>query len=131
MKQKVDEVTVIDIQLIATILSILSFCATFLLLYNQRLLEQNKKPLFSKKKNLDYVALNRVFILFIVFLFLGANALHLKIDKEKGEDLTFDYLDILSSILTLIVSLLSIYMAFKALEDNDISVDASVDDALL
>lgn len=131
MKQKIGEVTIIDIQLFATILSIVSFGATFILLYNQKLLEQKKKPLFSKKKNLDYVALNRIFVLFIVFLFLGANALHLKIDKEKGEDLTFDYIDILSSILTLIVSLLAIYTAFKSLENNDISIDDSVDDALL
>lgn len=131
MKQKADEVTVIDIQLIATIFSIISFGATFILLYNQKLLEQKKEPLFSKEATLDYVALNRIFILFIVFLFLGANALHLKIDKEKGEDLTFDYLDILSSILTLIVSLIAIYMAFKALEDKNISIDDSVDDALL
>lgn len=129
--KKSNETTVIDIQLVATLLSIISFVFAFILLYNQKLLEQNKKPLFSKQKTLDYVALNRLFILGIVFLFLGANGLHLKIDKEKGEDLTFDYLDILSSILTLIVAILAIYMAFKALEERNLSVDDSIDDALL
>lgn len=123
--------TVIDIQLVATILSILSFSFTFILLYNQKLLEEKKEPLFSKQDTLNYVALNRLFVLGIVFLFLGANALHLKIDKEKGEDLTFDYLDILSSILTLIVAILAIYMAYKALKDSNLSVDSSIDDALL
>lgn len=123
--------TVIDIQLVATILSILSFSFTFILLYNQKLLEEKKEPLFSRQDTLNYVALNRLFVLGIVFLFLGANALHLKIDKEKGEDLTFDYLDILSSILTLIVAILAIYMAYKALKDSNLSVDSSIDDALL
>lgn len=129
--KKIDNTTVIDIQLIATILSIISFAFTFILLYNQKLLEEKKEPLFSKKDTLNYVALNRLFVLAIVLLFFGANALHLKIDKEKGEDLTFDYLDILSSILTLIVSLLAIYMAYEALKDTNLSIDNSTDEALL
>ncbi|MCI9233422.1 MAG: hypothetical protein HFH08_02345 [Bacilli bacterium] len=129
--KKIDNTTVIDIQLIATILSIISFAFTFILLYNQKLLEEKKEPLFSKKDTLNYVALNRLFVLAIVLLFFGANTLHLKIDKEKGEDLTFDYLDILSSILTLIVSLLAIYMAYEALKDTNLSIDNSTDEALL
>jgi len=129
--KKINNTTVIDIQLIATLLSILSFSFAFILLYNQKLLEEDKDPLFSKQDTLNYVALNRLFVLVIVFLFLGANALHLKIDKEKGEDLTFDYLDILSSILTLIVALLAIYMAYQALKDSNLSIDNSIDDALL
>ena len=129
--KKIDNTTVIDIQLIGTLLSILSFSFAFILLYNQKLLEENKKPLFSKQDTLNYVALNRLFVLAIVFLFLGANALHLKIDKEKGEDLTFDYLDILSSVLTLVVALQAIYMAYKALKDSDISIYSYIDDALL
>ncbi len=129
--KKTDNVTVIDIQLIATFLSILSFSFSFILLYNQKLLEENEEPLFSKQDTLNYIALNRLFVLAIVFLFLGANALHLKIDKENGEDLTFDYLDILSSVITLIVALLAIYMAYRALQDSDLSIDSSIDDALL
>ncbi len=123
--------TVIDIQLFATVLSIISFVVGFILLYNQKLLEENKPPLFSKQDTLNYVALNRLFILAIVFLFLGANTLHLKLDKEKGEDLTFDYLDILSSILTLIVAIIAIYMAIAALKQSNLFDDISVDDALL
>lgn len=129
--KKSDFTTVIDIQLFATILSILSFCIAFVLLYNQKLLEEKKEPLFSKQDTLNYIAFNRLFILGIVLLFLGANALHLKIDKEKGEDLKFDYLDILSSVLTLIVSILAIYMAYEALKDMNLQIDASIDDALL
>ncbi len=130
MNQKITETTVIDIQLIATILSIISFGATFILLYNQKLLEEKKEPLFSKKLTLEFVALNRIFVLFIVLLFLGANAIHLEIDKEKGEDLKFDYIDILSSILTLIVAFLAIYASIKALENNNLDIDNSVDEAL-
>lgn len=129
--RKNDFTTVIDIQLVGTLLSIASFIATFILLYNQKLLEEGKKPFFSKQETLNYVAFNRLFVLAIVFLFLGANVLHLKIDKEKGEDLKFDYLDILSSILTLIVAIVAIYMAYAALKDVDLEIDTSVDDALL
>lgn len=129
--KKSDMTTVIDIQLFATVLSIISFVVGFILLYNQKLLEENKPPLFSKQDTLNYVALNRLFILAIVFLFLGANTLHLKLDKEKGEDLTFDYLDILSSILTLIVAIIAIYMAIAALKQSNLFDDISVDDALL
>lgn len=130
MKNKTDEITVIDIQLVATILSILSFIFTFILLYNQKLLKQKKVPLFSKKETLHLVALNRLFVLGIVFLFLGANALQLKLDKEKNSDLTYDYIEILASILTLTVSILSIYIAIKAIEKDDLSIDISADPAL-
>ena len=43
--KKIDNTTVSDIQLIGTLLSILSFSFAFILLYNQKLLEENKKPL--------------------------------------------------------------------------------------
>ncbi len=130
MKKKPTETTVIDIQLIASILSIISFIATFILLYNQKLLEEKKKPFFSKKQTLELVNLNRMFVLIIVLIFLGANELHLKIDKEKGEDLKFDYIDIFSSILTLIVALLAIYSSTEALKNNNLDIDNSIDEAL-
>lgn len=130
MRQRNGEEAVLDIQLFATILSIVSFVITFILLYNQKLLEQKKEPLFSKKATLKYVTLNRWFILVIVLIFLGANALHLKLDKEKGKDLKFDYLDVFSSILTLVVACIAIYMALEAEKENDLSIDSSVDEAL-
>lgn len=129
--KKADEITVIDIQLVATMLSIISFSITFFLLYNQKLLEQEKEAFFSKRETLKYVSMNRLFVLFIVFLFLGANTLHLKIDKEKGEDLTFDYLDILSSVLTLLVALIAIYMAYAALRELNLELDENDDQALI
>lgn len=130
MRQRNGEEAVLDIQLFATILSITSFVITFILLYNQKLLEQKKEPLFSKKATLKYVTLNRWFVLVIVLIFLGANALHLKLDKEKGKDLKFDYLDVFSSILTLAVACIAIYMALEAEKENDLSIDSSVDEAL-
>ncbi len=130
MNQKNNETKVVDIQLLGSILSIISFAITFILLYNQKLLKQNKKPLFSKKDTLNYVALNRLFVLAIVFIFLSANGIQLNIDRKKGEDLIYDYIDIFSNILTLIVSLLAIYTAFKAIENNDLSIDELEDIAL-
>ena len=125
MNQKNNETKVVDIQLLGSILSIISFAITFILLYNQKLLKQNKKPLFSKKDTL-----NRLFVLAIVFIFLSANGIQLNIDRKKGEDLIYDYIDIFSNILTLIVSLLAIYTAFKAIENNDLSIDELEDIAL-
>ena len=130
MKQNQNETVVIDIQLFATILSITSFAFTFILLYNQKLLEQKKKPIFSRETTLKLVALNRVFVFFIVLIFLSANFLQFKMDKEENNELTFDYLEILGSILTLTVSLISIYIAFKALENENLSFDDLTDIAL-
>lgn len=130
MKQNQNETVVIDIQLFATILSITSFAFTFILLYNQKLLEQKKKPIFSRETTLKLVALNRVFVFLIVLIFLSANFLQFKMDKEENNELTFDYLEILGSILTLTVSLISIYIAFKALENENLSFDDLADIAL-
>lgn len=131
MNQNKNESMVLDIQLFATVLTIISFILTFILLYNEKLLRQNKKAFFSKKDTLNYVAYNRLFILGIVFIFLGANGIQLNIDKNKGEDLTYDYINIFSNVLTLIVSILALYTAYKAIENSDLSIDSSADDALI
>lgn len=130
MKQKTDEITTIDIQLFATFLTLISVLVTAILLYNQKLLEEKKVPLFSKEDTLQYVAWNRLFVLLIVILFLSANYLQFKIDQEEQKNLTFDYLDIFSSVLTLVVACIAIYTSFKAIENQDLSIDFSADQAL-
>lgn len=124
------ESEIIDIQLVATVLSVLSLLITGLLLYNQKLLAEKKTPIFSKKLTLQFVALNRIFVFIIVLIFLYANVLHFKLDKQNNEDVTFDYIDLFSSSLTIVIALLAIYTSFKALENNDLDIDLSVDEAI-
>ena len=123
------ESEIIDIQLLASFLSIISTTINFILLYNQKLIEDEKEPFLSREMTLKLLTLNRIFILIIVLIFLSSNYLHYKLDKAENKDLTFDYLDILSSILTLTVAGIAIYTAVKALEREDLSIVTSVDEA--
>lgn len=131
MKPKYNEITVLDIQIIASALSILTILSSIILLYNQELLIQKKKPIFQKELALKLSALNRIIILLIVLTFILANFLNIELDKEKPDELKYDYIEIFASILTLTVSLISIYVAIKALDENNLNLDTISDEAII
>lgn len=118
-------ILVVDIQLFATALSILSFFFTFFLIYNLKLIEEQKEPIISKELTLQLISLNRIFIFLIVLIFLDANLRQLSIDKEEGNNLIYDYLSLFSSFLTIVVAGIAIYNALKAIETQNLNIDIS------
>lgn len=118
-------ILVVDIQLFATALSILSFFFNFFLIYNLKLIEEQKEPIISKELTLQLVSLNRIFIFLIVLIFLDSNLRQFSIDKEEGNNLIYDYLSLFSSFLTIVVAGIAIYNALKAIEEQNIDIDIS------
>ena len=79
-----NEEKVIDIQLYALIVSLLTTVISILLTYNQKLEKENKDTLFSPKKTLKITKINRIAILVITITFLYVNYRLYQISKKEG-----------------------------------------------
>ena len=110
MSNKEEEIKYINYQLIGLGLSVLTTIIAILITYNQKLGMQKKKKLFNSKQALSITKFNRIFILFIVILFLYINYKLYEISKEEGEDLKSYKLQITASILVVISGLIALYV---------------------
>lgn len=127
--KKIDDITVLDIQITVSILSLFVLIFSVLLLYNQKLIIQEKKPLFKEDLALKLSLINRVIILLLILTFILANFFNFQIDlEEHPEQLKYDSLEIFASLLTLIVALISIYVGIKAIEENNLNLDIISED---
>lgn len=78
--------------------------------YNEKLDLQNKKTLFKKKTTYNISLINRLIILITSIVFLYINYKLYQISKKEGEDLKVYYLQIIASILTVIATLIALYV---------------------
>lgn len=108
----------IDIQLIAVSISVITTIISVLLTYNQKLELQNKKTLFSPKSTLKITKVNRIVILIITLTFLYVNLKLYKISKKEGEDLTPYKLQIFSSILVSVASIITLYVILSSSKES-------------
>ncbi len=104
----------IDIQLIAITISLLTTVVSIILTYNQKLELQNKKTIFMPKTTLKITKINRIVILLITLTFLYVNFELYKISKVEGEDLKPYKLQIFSSILVSIASIVTLYVILNS-----------------
>lgn len=107
---KNEEKNILDIQLLAIVITILTTILSFITTYNQNLELQNKKTLFTPKESLKITLFNRKLILLLSFVFLFVNYNLLKISKEEGEDLKAYNLQILASILVIASGIIALYV---------------------
>ena len=110
MKNKEEEINLLNIQLITSLTLIVAISVSLLLTYNQKLDLENKKTLFNKKQTHNISYTNRLIILITAIIFLIINYKLYQISKKEGEDLKVYYLQILASILTTIASLIVLYV---------------------
>ena len=109
MKNK-EEINILNIQLITSLIVIITVAVSLILTYNQKLNLQNKKTIFNKKQTHDISYINRLIILITAITFLIINYKLYQISKKEGEDLLVYYLQITASILTTIASIIVFYV---------------------
>lgn len=110
MKNKKEEIKLLNIQLITSLIVIITVIVSLTLTYNQKLDLQNKKTIFSKKQTYNISYTNRLIILITAITFLIINYKLYQISKKEGENLKVYYLQILASILTTIAALIVFYV---------------------
>ena len=121
IKNRQEEIKILNIQLITSLIVIITIILSILLTYNQKLDIKNEKTIFNKKQTHNISYINRLTILITAIIFLIINYKLYKISKKEGEDLLVYYLQILASILSSIAALIVFYVVSIEPSGNDIS----------
>ncbi len=121
MKNRKEEINILNLQLITSLIVIITVSVSLILTYNQKLNLQNKKTIFTKKQTHNVSYINRLIILITSIIFLIINYKLYQISKKEGEDLKVYYLQIIASTLTIIASLIVFYVVSIEPTGDDIA----------
>ncbi|MBD9106019.1 hypothetical protein EGW03_06165 [bacterium] len=109
-KLKKEQLFIIDGQLIASILYILSFVATIIVIINQRKLALNKKGFLTVEESQIIITLNKIFILLLLLLFVYLNYKSIKLAENTNQNTNSLNLQMISSIISLVPALIGLYV---------------------
>ncbi len=95
-----------------SLLFIFTLIVSLTLTYNQILIHEKKKPLYTNKTSEDLLKLNRTLALIISIGFLYINYIDKGIKEEHNLDLKTANLQIDAGILSLLSAIIVLYVAF-------------------
>lgn len=93
---------IINGQLIALCLFIITLFISILLAYNEKLTLENKKSLFNNNESLRIAIINRIVVVIISLYFVYTSFVEKKINNKNN-------IQIFSAILTLLASIIGLY----------------------
>lgn len=110
MDTKEDEVKIIDIQIIATLIYILSLFISFIITYNDKYNTLYDKPFLDEKTSQNISIANRVIVVVLTIVFLYINYKNIDIAKRKKEkNLTPFKLQIIASEISTLAAIIVLY----------------------
>ena len=104
------EISAINIQFYALILTLISSIISIIITYNQKRQINGKKAIYSSKEIYNITLFNRILILSLSFVFLYVNYILYTVSKEEKEDLKPYKLQILASLLVIISGIIALYV---------------------
>lgn len=107
---KNEEIKYINYQLIGLGITLITTVIAIIITYNQKISMEKKKKLLNSKQALNLTKFNRITILIVSILFLYINYRLYQISKLEGEDLKSYKLQISASTLTVIASIIALYV---------------------
>lgn len=107
------ESAAITVQIIVSLISIITVIISIILLYNHQSELKNKEPFLSPEEAQKITTFNRVLVVIVLTIFLIINYFLYYISKEEGEDLKPYKLQITASYLTVIAALIGLYVVLK------------------
>lgn len=120
-KNSNEEIKLLDIQIIVSIITIITIIISITLIYNQKLDLQNKDTLFSKSKTQKISLINRITLVVTASIFLYINYKLRDISESEGEDTKPYNLQIISSYLTVIASIIVLYVVTSTYNIENVS----------
>ena len=115
---KKEEISAINIQLLALVFIFFSNIISIIITYNQKLNLEKKKTFLSSKQSLKITLYNRVLIVMISIVFLYINFVLYNISKKEGEDLKSYTLQIYASVFAVISGLIALYVVGLSTTEN-------------
>lgn len=107
------EIKILDIQLIATILFVVSLFISILITYDEKIKLENNKGLFSNKTSQNLSLFNRIFVVTLALVFIYCNYISKKIAEYKSDETESINLQILAGLLSLIASIIVLYVSYE------------------
>ena len=104
-----NKTNLINLQILAIIGFIIGLLLSFLLSYNEKLLSENKVPIFDNKQaqTLNILRAGLIFIVTLVFLYINYISYQVCDANEKNTS----FLNFESTLLSVIVAIIGIYIA--------------------
>lgn len=118
------EIDNFNLQIIASLLFIISIIISIILTYSEKLEIFNVNMIDKDKRNKINIC-NRLFAIFIVCLFLYSSFVALDIVKEKNGNLNEQYIRIFINLITLGLALLTLYVSVKY-QNSDIDTGQNI-----
>lgn len=109
-----NEEKIIDIQIIATILFIVSLTISLVLTYNDKYKTKYGKGFFNNETNYKISVLNRILVVILSFVFLYVNYSNKEIAKNKGQKTKPFQLQIMASELSILAALIVTYVVINS-----------------
>lgn len=108
------EVHEINVQLLFSVLSIVTIIISMILLQNEKSYIKKERPLI-RPRPADYLSkFNRILILIIALVFLSVNYRLKDISADENEDLKPYNLQIIASYLVVISAIITLYVVFTS-----------------
>lgn len=104
------QLKIIDGQLVGCILYIISLIVSIIIIVNQRKNALNKEQFLTGEESQTIALTNKIFILFLVILFLYLNFESYRLAKDTNQDTSALELQIIASILSIAVALIGLYV---------------------
>jgi len=119
--QIIDEVNINIGEIIALLVFVIGDFISFLVSYNKACFHYKKKPLFREKTGENIILINKIVLFMAVLYFLYNNYRNYEKSKGKGDVKTERslLLQVISSILLTIASMITLYVIFKNFRDNN------------
>ena len=116
------EIKILDIQLIATILFVVSLFISLLITYDEKIKLENDKGLFSNKTSQILALFNRIFVVILALVFIYCNYVSKKIAESKNDDTESIELQILAGLISLVASIIVLYVVYKNQNDSNFDI---------
>ena len=113
MEDNNNEVKVLDIQIIASILYIVSLGISVLLTYNDRQITLKKKPPLTNKQAVNLSIFNRLFIVILSLVFLYTTYQSRENAKKQKQKLWSFDLQMTASELSLLATIIVLYVVIE------------------
>lgn len=113
-----EEVKLLDFQIIATTLYIVSLGLSLLITYNDKLIQVYKKPLLKQKTYRKLTVFNRFLVLGLTLVYLYVSYKNQNLAKEKKIDINPFTLQSIASELSVIGAIIVLYVVITTESDN-------------
>lgn len=116
------EEKILNIQLITTFLFVISLFISISLTYDEKEKLKNNNGLFSNKTSQNLALFNRIFVVILAIVFIYCNYVSKKIAEYKSNETKYIELQIIAGLLSLVASLIVLYVVYKNRNDSNFDI---------